>query len=75
MLSWSSKIIDSSTMKPAVRNIILDGSSVSITAPQARGTVFWQCNVALTAQPEWSNAPGVQSRPICVDRVHPHSRF
>ena len=30
-----------------MRNIILDGSNVSIKALQARGTIFWQCNVAL----------------------------
>jgi hypothetical protein len=46
-LGERSKIIDPATMKPAVRNIILDGSNVSIKALQARGTVFWQCNVAL----------------------------
>jgi hypothetical protein len=46
-LGERSKIIDPSTMKPAVRNIILDGSNVSIKALQARGTIFWQCNVAL----------------------------
>jgi intracellular sulfur oxidation DsrE/DsrF family protein len=35
-----------------VRNVFLEGGDVSIKAMQARGTVFWQCNVALgvTAQ-------------------------
>lgn len=46
-LGERSKIIDPATMKPAVRNIILDGSNVSVKALQARGTIFWQCNVAL----------------------------
>ena len=46
-LGERSKIIDPSTMKPAVRNIMLDGSDVSIKALQSRGTIFWQCNVAL----------------------------
>jgi intracellular sulfur oxidation DsrE/DsrF family protein len=46
-LGERSKIIDPSTMKPAVRNTMLDGSNVSIKALQSRGTIFWQCNVAL----------------------------
>ena len=41
------KIVDPATKEPAVRNIFLDGSDLSIKALQARGTVFWQCNVAL----------------------------
>jgi len=42
------KIIDPTTKQPAVRNIYLtDGGEISIKALQARGTVFWQCNVAL----------------------------
>jgi hypothetical protein len=43
------KIDDPTTKQPAVRNIFLDGGPVSIKALQARGTVFWQCNVALGA--------------------------
>jgi hypothetical protein len=35
------------TNKPAVRNIFFDGGNVSIKALLARGTLFWQCNVAL----------------------------
>src|SRR5262245_24251104 len=45
-LGERSKIIDRATMKPAVRNIFLDGE-LGVRALQARGTVFWQCNVAL----------------------------
>lgn len=42
------KIIDPTTKQPAVRNIFLtDGGEISIKALQARGTVFWQCNIAL----------------------------
>ncbi len=41
------KIVDPATKMPAVRNIYLAGSDVSVTALQALGTVFWQCNVAL----------------------------
>jgi hypothetical protein len=46
-LGERSKIMDPSTKQPAVRNIFLDGDDVSVKALQARGAVFWQCNVAL----------------------------
>jgi intracellular sulfur oxidation DsrE/DsrF family protein len=49
-LGERSQIIDPTTMKPAVRNILLDGPNVSIKALQARGAIFWQCNVALGIQ-------------------------
>lgn len=48
-LGERSKIMDPVTKQPAVRNIFLDGNDVSVKALQARGTVFWQCNVALGA--------------------------
>jgi hypothetical protein len=40
-------IVDPTTKQPAVRNIFLDGPDISVKAMQARGAVFWQCNVAL----------------------------
>jgi hypothetical protein len=46
-LGERSRIIDSATGKPAIRNVLLDGGPVSVKAMQARGTIFWQCNVAL----------------------------
>lgn len=46
-LGERSKIIDPMTKEPAVRNIFLEGGELSVKAMQARGTVFWQCNVAL----------------------------
>ena len=47
-LGERSKIIDPMTKQPAVRNIFYDdGSDISVKAIQARGTLFWQCNVAL----------------------------
>jgi len=47
-LGERSKIIDPQTKEPAVRNIFYDDrSEISVKAIQARGTVFWQCNVAL----------------------------
>jgi hypothetical protein len=46
-LGERSKIIDPVTKKPAVRNIFFEDGTPSVKAMQARGTVFWQCNVAL----------------------------
>jgi hypothetical protein len=47
-LGERSKIIDPMTKQPAVRNILYDdGTDISVKAIQARGAVFWQCNVAL----------------------------
>jgi intracellular sulfur oxidation DsrE/DsrF family protein len=41
------KIADPVTKQPAVRNIFLSDGDLSVKAMQARGTAFWQCNVAL----------------------------
>jgi hypothetical protein len=47
-LGERSKIIDPMTNQPAVRNVFYeDGGDISVKAIQARGAVFWQCNVAL----------------------------
>ena len=46
-LGERAKIIDPATKQPAVRNIFLDGGDISVKTLQARGTVFWQCNIAL----------------------------
>jgi intracellular sulfur oxidation DsrE/DsrF family protein len=46
-LGERSRIIDPMTKQPSVRNIFLDGGEFSIKVMQARGTVFWQCNIAL----------------------------
>jgi hypothetical protein len=46
-LGERSQIIDPKTKQPAVRNIFHDDGDVSVKAMQARGTLFWQCNVAL----------------------------
>jgi hypothetical protein len=46
-LGERSKIIDPVTKKPAVRNIFMDDSTLGVRALQARGTIFWQCNIAL----------------------------
>jgi hypothetical protein len=46
-LGERSKIIDPVTKKPAVRNIFMDDATLGVRALQARGTIFWQCNIAL----------------------------
>ena len=48
-LGERSKIIDPVTKKPAVRNVFMDDSTLSVKALQARGTIFWQCNIALNS--------------------------
>jgi len=48
-LGERSKIIDPVTMKPAVRNIFMDDGTLGVKALQARGTIFWQCNIALSS--------------------------
>jgi hypothetical protein len=46
-LGERSKIVDPATKKPAVRNIYMDDATLGVKALQARGTIFWQCNIAL----------------------------
>jgi hypothetical protein len=41
------KITDPATKQPAVRNIFMDDSTLGVKALQARGTIFWQCAIAL----------------------------
>ena len=40
-------IVDAVTKKPAVRNIFMDDPTLGVKALQARGTIFWQCAIAL----------------------------
>ena len=41
------KIIDPITKQPAVRNVFMDDPTLGVKALQTRGTIFWQCNIAL----------------------------
>jgi hypothetical protein len=41
------RIIDPATKQPAVRNVFMDEPTLGVRALQARGTVFWQCAIAL----------------------------
>jgi hypothetical protein len=65
-LGERSKIIDPVTKKPAVRNIFMDDSTLGVKALQARGTIFWQCNIALNA----IAAQLAQARQLPVSDVH-----
>ena len=46
-LGERSKIVDPATKQPAIRNVFLNEESLGVKALQARGTIFWQCNIAL----------------------------
>jgi len=48
-LGERSKIVDPATGKPAIRNLYLDDPTLGVKALQARGTIFWQCNIALSS--------------------------
>jgi hypothetical protein len=56
-LGERSKIIDPVTMKPAVRNVFMDDSTMGVKSLRARGTIFWQCNIALTGIAQQLAAP------------------
>jgi hypothetical protein len=64
------KIADPATKQPAVRNIFLSEGDLSVKAMQARGTVFWQCNVALglIAQ-QLAQASGTPAADVRADLV------
>ncbi len=47
-LGERSKIIDPVTKQPATRNIFMDDATLGVKALQARGTIFWQCAIALS---------------------------
>jgi len=47
-LGERAKIIDPVTSKPSVRNVFMDDKTMGVKALLARGTIFWQCNLALT---------------------------
>lgn len=48
-LGERSKIIDPVTKQPAVRNVFMDDRTLGVKALQARGTIFWQCAIALNS--------------------------
>jgi hypothetical protein len=46
-LGERSKVLDPQTKQPAVRNVFLNEPTLGVKALQARGTIFWQCAIAL----------------------------
>jgi hypothetical protein len=73
-LGERSKIIDPMTKQPAVRNIFMvyedRGDQIGVTAMQARGAVFWQCNVALGAVAfQLANATGKPFQDVRAELV------
>jgi hypothetical protein len=69
-LGERSKIMDPTTKQPAIRNIFLDMPEIGVKAMQARGTIFWQCNVALTNQAgQIANAMGLKAADVRADLI------
>lgn len=69
-LGERSKITDPVSKQPAVRNIYLDEATLGVKALQARGTIFWQCDIALTniAQ-QLATARGLSAAEVKADLV------
>ena len=64
------KIVDAATKQPAVRNIFLSDGDLSVKAMQARGTAFWQCNVALgLVSQQLAQAAGMPVADVRADLV------
>ena len=64
------KIADPATKQPAVRNIFLSEGDLSVKAMQARGTAFWQCNVALGAiAQQLAQAAGMPAADVRADLI------
>ena len=62
------KIVDPATKQPSVRNIFLSDGDTSVKAMQARGTVFWQCNVALgLVSQQLAQTAGTQAADVRAD--------
>ncbi len=64
------KIADPATKQPAVRNVFLSDGDTSVKAMQARGTAFWQCNVALElVSQQLAQASGTTAAEVRTDLV------
>jgi hypothetical protein len=64
------KIIDPATGKPAIRNVFMDVPSLGVKALQARGTIFWQCAIALTSvAQQLATARNLQAADVRADLV------
>jgi hypothetical protein len=64
------KITDAATKAPAVRNIFMDEPTLGVTALQARGTIFWQCAIALGAVAgQLASAKGLPVEEVRADLI------
>lgn len=61
------KVVDPATKQPAERNVFLDDPTLGVKALQARGTVFWQCAIALDAVAQ--QLATAASRPVAEVRA------
>ena len=69
-LGERSKIIDPVTMKPAIRNVFTDDAAIGVRSLQARGAIFWQCNIALTNIAQQLAAPrGLAAADVRADLI------
>ncbi len=69
-LGERSKIMDPATKAPATRNIFLDEPTLGVKALQARGTIFWQCDIAITTiAQQLAAARGLQPADVKADLV------
>ena len=48
-LGTRANIVDPATKQPATRNIFMDDPTLGVKALQQRGTIFWQCAIALNS--------------------------
>lgn len=73
------KIVDPLTGKPAVRNVFMDVPSLGVKALQGRGTIFWQCAIALTGVAQQlataRNLPAAEVRADLVAGLNPGVRI
>lgn len=69
-LGERSKITDPVTKQPAVRNVYMDDATLGVKALQARGTIFWQCDIALaTIAQQLATPRGLAAADVKADLV------
>lgn len=78
-LGERSHIVDPVTKMPAVRNIFMDDKTLGVKALQARGTIFWQCNIALNSVAQQiataKQLPVAEVRADLIDGLNPGVRL
>jgi hypothetical protein len=78
-LGERAKVVDPRTGRPAVRNMFMDDVTLGVKALQARGTIFWQCAIALTGVAQQlataRNLPVAEVRADLVAGLNPGVRI